>query len=107
MNKSTDNPSLWSPLLNGLDPYVPGEQPATQGLVKLNTNESPYPPSPAALAAITDAAGESLRLYPDPESSGLKAVIADYFSVTSENVFVGNGSDEVLAHAFNAFFRQY
>ena len=106
MNKSTDNSSLWSPLVNGLDPYVPGEQPATQGLVKLNTNESPYPPSPRALAAIADAAGESLRLYPDPESSRLKAVIADYFSVESDNVFVGNGSDEVLAHAFNAFFRQ-
>ena len=106
MKKSNDNASLWSPLVNGLDPYVPGEQPATEGLIKLNTNESPYPPSPQALAAIADAAGDKLRLYPDPESSRLKATIADYFAVESENVFVGNGSDEVLAHAFNAFFRQ-
>lgn len=106
MKKPTDSSPLWSPLVNGLDPYVPGEQPATEGLIKLNTNESPYPPSPKALAAVADAAGDNLRLYPDPESSGLKAVIADYFSVSSNNVFVGNGSDEVLAHAFNAFFRQ-
>lgn len=105
-----DNP-LWSPFVNRLEPYVPGEQPAQENLVKLNTNESPYPPSPAAIAAIQNAAGDSLRLYPDPESKQLKSVIAEYFStndcpLAQDNVFVGNGSDEVLAHAFNAFFRQ-
>ena len=106
MKKTSDSSTLWSPLVKGLDPYVPGEQPAIDGLIKLNTNESPYPPSPAALAAIADAAGDHLRLYPDPESSCLKAAIADYFELAADNIFVGNGSDEVLAHAFNAFFRQ-
>lgn len=105
-----DNP-LWSPFVNRLEPYVPGEQPAQENLIKLNTNESPYPPSPAAIAAIQNAAGDSLRLYPDPESKQLKSVIAEYYStndcpLVQGNVFVGNGSDEVLAHAFNAFFRQ-
>lgn len=111
MTTSDNDNLLWSPFVNRLEPYVPGEQPAQEDLIKLNTNESPYPPSPAAIAAIQNAAGDSLRLYPDPESKQLKSVIAEYYStkncpLAQNNVFVGNGSDEVLAHAFNAFFRQ-
>lgn len=105
-NSISKKQSLWSPAVAALEPYVPGEQPADTDLVKLNTNENPYPPSPQALAAISAAADGQLRLYPDPESGKLKQVIAEYFNLDSDNVFLGNGSDEVLAHAFNAFFRQ-
>lgn len=94
----------WSEVVDRLEPYVPGEQPKGGALVKLNTNENPYGPSPAVLAAIRDRAGDNLRLYPPPESDALKAVIADYHGVAPAQVFVGNGSDEVLAHAFQAFF---
>ncbi|HPE59327.1 MAG TPA: histidinol-phosphate transaminase [Thiolinea sp.] len=96
----------WSPLVHTLDPYVPGEQPKDQRYIKLNTNESPYPPSPQALAAIPAAGGELLRLYPDPNGDVLKDAVAGFFGVGRANVFVGNGSDEVLAHVFQAFFRQ-
>ena len=102
----TDKNTFWSPLVHQLEPYVPGEQPVDNELIKLNTNESPYPPSPKALAAISAHAIDNLRLYPDPESTELREVIADYHQLSSEQVFIGNGSDEVLAHAFNAFFRQ-
>lgn len=98
----------WSAHVHDLHPYVPGEQPQHQRLVKLNTNENPYPPSPAVVEAILSVLGEDgavLRLYPDPESVGLRDVIAEHFNLKSEQVFVGNGSDEVLAHAFDAFFR--
>ena len=105
-NGISKNQSLWSPAVAALEPYVPGEQPADTDLVKLNTNENPYPPSAQALAAISAAADGQLRLYPDPESGKLKQVIAEYFNLDSDYVFLGNGSDEVLAHAFNAFFRQ-
>ncbi len=91
---------FWSRLARELHPYVPGEQPRIADLVKLNTNESPYPPSPRALAAIRAAAGDDLRLYPDPQALALRAALAAYHGVGPENVFVGNGSDEVLAHAF-------
>lgn len=97
---------LWSSLVQGLTPYVPGEQPKLQNLVKLNTNEMPYGPSPRALAAIRDAAADSLRLYPDPGSDRLRAAIAQVHGVAPEQVFVGNGSDEVLAHAFLALLKQ-
>ncbi len=90
----------WSALARELHPYVPGEQPRIADLVKLNTNESPYPPSPRAQAAIRAAASDDLRLYPDPESRGLRDTLAAYHGVRRENVFVGNGSDEVLAHTF-------
>ena len=108
-NTSTHAEGLWSNFVKQLEPYVPGEQPVNTNLVKLNTNESPYPPSPAVLAAVQSQLGEQLRLYPDPDSMALKRVIAEYFStdsvaMTSDNIFLGNGSDEVLAHAFNAFF---
>jgi histidinol-phosphate aminotransferase len=96
---------FWSDLVGGLKPYVPGEQPKIADLVKLNTNENPYGPSPRARAAIAEAAGEALRLYPDPEASALRQVLADYHGVTPQQVFVGNGSDEVLAHTFAALLK--
>lgn len=91
---------FWSETLRGLSPYVPGEQPRQGSLIKLNTNENPYPPSPAALAAIHAAANADLRLYPDPDGSALKRSLAALHGVAPANVFLGNGSDEVLAHAF-------
>lgn len=96
----------WTPLARQLKPYVPGEQPPIPNLVKLNTNENPYPPSPRALAAIHEVSDARLRLYPDPDASRLKAAIAARYKVNTDQVFVGNGSDEVLAHAFPAFFQQ-
>ncbi len=98
-------PVFWSPRVQGLQPYVAGEQPAIADLVKLNTNENPYPPSPHVLAAIEAAARTGLQLYPDPGSRALCAAIAQSFGIAAEQVFVGNGSDEVLALAFDAFFR--
>jgi histidinol-phosphate aminotransferase len=92
----------WSPVVAGLDPYVPGEQPKLQNLVKLNTNENPFGPSPKVLAALRTACDEDLRLYPDPGSDRLRQAIANHFGVPLPQVFVGNGSDEVLAIAFQA-----
>jgi histidinol-phosphate aminotransferase len=97
---------FWSPRVAVLDPYVPGEQPRIEGLTKLNTNENPYPPSPRVLDAIQAASATGLELYPDPESLVLRETIARRHGLESEQVFVGNGSDEVLAHAFFAFFQQ-
>lgn len=94
-----------SPVVRGLTPYVPGEQPRIANLIKLNTNENPYPPSPRVIAAIATAAQSGLQLYPDPESTALRDVIAKHHGVDAAQVFVGNGSDEVLAHAFFAFFQ--
>ena len=92
---------FWSATARALQPYVPGEQPKLPNLVKLNTNENPYGPSPRALEAIRQAVTDSLRLYPDPESTQLREAIAGYFgNITPAQVFVGNGSDEVLAHVF-------
>ena len=96
----------WSKLVHGLTPYVPGEQPKLQKLIKLNTNENPYPPSPKVLEAIADATSADLRLYPDPGSDRLREVIAAYYDVTPQQVFVGNSSDEVLAHTFQALLKQ-
>ena len=96
---------FWSDLAHELEPYVPGEQPRVPDLVKLNTNESPLGPSPRALEAIRAEAAASLRLYPDPKATELRNVLAAYHSVGPEQVFVGNGSDEVLAHAFAALLR--
>ena len=95
----------WSAVVHGLTPYVPGEQPKLEKLVKLNTNEHPYGPSPRALAAIRDATGDGLRLYPDPNADVLKAALAARHHVEPRQVFVGNGSDEVLAHAFAALLK--
>ncbi|GLH81949.1 histidinol-phosphate aminotransferase 1 [Bradyrhizobium sp. SSBR45G] len=97
---------FWSELAHGLSPYVPGEQPQIPGLVKLNTNESPFGPSPRAIAAIQAAAADTLRLYPDPQATRLREVLAAYHKVAPEQVFVGNGSDEVLAHTFAALLKQ-
>ena len=94
----------WNSRARNLSPYVPGEQPRDRRFIKLNTNENPYPPSPAVLAAIQKAAGEGLRLYPDPACTELREAVADRYGVTSGQVFAGNGSDEVLAFAFGAFF---
>lgn len=97
---------FWSPFVRGLEPYVPGEQPKMERLVKLNTNEHPLGPSPKVISAIRDAADERLRLYPDPDASELKDVIAGYYRVKPAQVFLGNGSDEVLAHLFLGLFKQ-
>ena len=96
----------WSDFVGTLDPYTPGEQPANTNLTKLNTNENPYPPSPAVMESMRCAVNDDLRLYPPPNADSLKQTIADYFQLTPAQVFVGNGSDEVLAHVFNGLFRQ-
>ena len=90
----------WSAVVRGLTPYVPGEQPKLPNLVKLNTNENPYGPSPRVQEALLAASDDSLRLYPDPNADRLKEAVAAYYGVTPRQVFVGNGSDEVLAHVF-------
>ena len=95
---------FWSPVVKSLSPYVPGEQPRQGGLIKLNTNENPYPPSRRVQAAIA-AAAERLRLYPDPRATALREAIAARYQVAPDEVFVGNGSDEVLAHAFPALLK--
>jgi histidinol-phosphate aminotransferase len=97
---------FWSAVVHGLTPYVPGEQPKLDNLVKLNTNEHPYGPSPKALEAIRAATGDSLRLYPDPNADALKAALAQRHGLQPQQIFVGNGSDEVLAHAFMALLKQ-
>lgn len=97
---------FWSERTKGLDPYVPGEQPKNRQFIKLNTNESPYPCSPLALVAMEKEVSAELRLYPDPNADELKQTIADFYDVEKKNVFVGNGSDEVLAHAFVGLLQQ-
>ncbi len=94
----------WSILAGGLEPYVPGEQPRDRRYIKLNTNENPYGPSPKVLEAIREAADDSLRLYPDPTCDVLISAAAESFGIHKDQIFAGNGSDEVLAFAFMAFF---
>jgi len=96
---------FWSPVVGTLSPYVPGEQPKLQNLVKLNTNEHPYGPSPKVLDAIRAACDDTLKLYPDPSSDRLREAIAAAVGAQPQQVFVGNGSDEVLAHAFLALLK--
>lgn len=96
---------FWSEATKTLQPYVPGEQPKTGNIIKLNTNENPYPPSPKVLEALDHFPKQKLRLYPDPEGTVLKQALSTHFELPLDHVFVGNGSDEVLAHAFMAFFR--
>ena len=98
-------PAFWSPRIGALEPYVPGEQPRIENLVKLNTNENPYPPSPMAVDAIQQAAASGLERYPDPTSLALREAVARRHGLQADQVFAGNGSDEVLAHAFFAFFQ--
>lgn len=98
--------NFWSKTVRELTPYVPGEQIQSKNLIKLNTNESPYGPSLKALEAIRNACDDSLRLYPPPNAETLKASIAQVYGVKPNQVFVGNGSDEVLAHLFLGLFKQ-
>ncbi|OBA10931.1 histidinol-phosphate transaminase [Acinetobacter calcoaceticus] len=109
MTLSTAQMRFWSPEVRELEPYVPGEQPKIQNLLKLNTNENPYPPSPKvveAVQAVLTHQADALRLYPDPDATALKHAIAKQQHIEVSQVFVGNGSDEVLAHIFKAFFLQ-
>ncbi|HAV4219942.1 histidinol-phosphate transaminase [Acinetobacter baumannii] len=109
MTVSTAQMRFWSPEVRELEPYVPGEQPKIQNLLKLNTNENPYPPSPKvveAVQAVLHEQADVLRLYPDPDATALKQAIAKQQDIDVSQVFVGNGSDEVLAHIFKAFFLQ-
>lgn len=94
----------WSKTVRNIKPYVPGEQPQDRKYIKLNTNENPYPPSLQALEAIRIAVSDMLRLYPDPSGDELRDVIAAKFGLKRDNVFIGNGSDELLAFSFPAFF---
>lgn len=96
---------FWSDVVHELTPYVPGEQPRIEGLVKLNTNECPYGPSEAVVQAIAAGNGDALRLYPDPRCGVLKDAIAHHHGLQAQQVFVGNGSDEVLAHVFMGLLR--
>jgi histidinol-phosphate aminotransferase len=96
---------FWSPVVSRLTPYTPGEQPKISNLIKLNTNENPYGPSPLAIAAMTREVGQTLRLYPDPEAESLKQAVARRHGLSTAQIFVGNGSDEVLAHAFQALLK--
>lgn len=96
---------FWSPTVKDLVPYVPGEQPKMANLVKLNTNENPFGPSPKVIEAIQAELNDSLRLYPDPEGESLRQTIAAYHKVQPNQVFLGNGSDEVLAHIFYGLFQ--
>src|SRR5215467_12581973 len=95
--------SLIRPLIRRLHPYVPGEQPKIKGLIKLNTNENPYPPSPRVLSAITQATDGRLRLYPNPTAQALREKLAKLHRCKPDNIIVGNGSDELLAMAVRCF----
>ena len=94
----------WKNNLRKIDPYVPGEQSKDKDIVKINANENPYPPSPKAIEALKSFNAETLRFYPPADATPLKAAIAEYYGVSIENVFLGNGSDDVIALSFQAFF---
>ena len=96
---------FWSPFVKNLVPYIPGEQPKLENLVKLNTNENPYGPSPVALAAMQAELNDQLRLYPEPGSDRLRQAVAEFYGIDTRQIFVGNGSDEVLAHIFHGLFQ--
>lgn len=89
-----------------IEPYTPGEQPKDKNYIKLNTNESPYPPSPYVKKVLIESNFDDLRLYPDPNVSDLKKEIAELYNVNTNNIFIGNGSDEILAFSFMAFFNK-
>jgi len=95
---------FWNTRTKNLSPYTPGEQPRDRRLIKLNTNENPYPPSPKVIEAIQKTVNDSLRLYPDPQCAEFREAAAARFNVKPEQIFAGNGSDEILAFAFGAFF---
>ncbi len=96
---------FWSPLVHALQPYEPGEQTQDNTLIKLNTNENPYGPSPAVLGAILQHATDELKRYPDPEAVAFRKQLAIYHRLTKDCFFVGNGSDEVLAFVFRGLFK--
>ena len=96
---------FWTSIVKELHPYVPGEQPKTSNLIKLNTNENPYGPSPKVLDVLHNEVADTLRLYPDPNAAELKEAIASYYQLDATQIFVGNGSDEVLAHTFQALLK--
>lgn len=98
------NPEIVSPRARALTPYTPGEQPQNRKYIKLNTNENPYPPAPAAAELLSRYSAESLRLYPDPRFGELRAALAAWYGLDPEEVFLGNGSDEILSFAFYSFF---
>lgn len=100
MNKLLSNKA------KSIEPYTPGEQPKDKKYIKLNTNESPYPPSPNVKKVITESSFDDLRLYPDPNVSDLKKEISKLYNVKDNNIFIGNGSDEILAFSFMAFFNK-
>ena len=107
MSESKIDTRLWSSKARNLSPYVPGEQPQHDNLCKLNTNENPFPPSPKvgeAIAKVLEQQADELRLYPAPESNDLRAALAQSYNLDMNQVFVGNGSDEVLALVFASFF---
>lgn len=95
---------LWMKNLRNIEPYVPGEQSKDKDIVKINANENPYPPSPKAIEVLKNFNAEQLRLYPQADAIQLKAALAKHYGVKAENVFIGNGSDDVIALAFQAFF---
>jgi histidinol-phosphate aminotransferase len=95
----------WSSLVHNITPYIPGEQPKLDNLVKLNTNENPYPPSPRVLDVLRAEAADSLRLYPDPNADRVKTALAALYALSPRHIFVGNGSDEVLAFIFQALLK--
>lgn len=95
---------FWSKMTQRAEPYVPGEQVEETDIIKLNTNENPYPPSPKVIEALQKGINSDLRLYPSPTMDELRTTIGEYYNLTKENVFVGNGSDEVLAFSFMGFF---
>ncbi|WOJ93999.1 histidinol-phosphate transaminase [Congregibacter variabilis] len=97
---------FWNELTTRLEPYTPGEQPQIEKLLKLNTNESPYPPSPRVLDALRAVDGDDLLRYPDPASKELRQTVADHHGIHVDSVFVGNGSDEVLSHVFQGLLKQ-
>jgi len=96
----------WSETTKNIEPYIPGEQPKDRKYIKLNTNENPYPPSPKVIEAIRKASNENLQLYPDPNCDELRTTLANYYKLLPNQIFVGNGSDEVLAFSFMAFFNK-
>lgn len=94
----------WAANLRNIEPYVPGEQSKEKNIVKINANENPYPPSPKAAEAIKNLCTDNLRFYPDANATEFKTAIAEFYGVEPENIFIGNGSDDVLALSFQAFF---
>ena len=97
---------FWNDKVREIEPYVPGEQPKDKKYIKLNTNENPYPPSNKVIEAMKEAVNGDLKLYPDPTCSDLINEIANYYNLNNDEIFIGNGSDEILAFSFMAFFSE-